>query len=88
MKAILRISRIDAEPFDRTQCIAIPSNNLPCRTLIFNPWRPDETSEHGIQRSLRLFILTTMQKAVELKCKSLAFPAIGNGIVLISLVSY
>jgi hypothetical protein len=80
MKTILKTSSINAKDIDRNRCITKPAGHLPCRTLIFNPWTSDQTSEYEIRESLRQFVSITMQQAAKVGCNTLAYPAIGNSI--------
>lgn len=80
MKMILNTSGINANDIDRSRCITKSAGHLPCRTIIFNPWKPTQTSEDEIRESLQQFVSTTMQQAAKVGCNTLAYPAIGNSI--------
>lgn len=81
MGTIMGASGISEEALDKTYCIIRSAGLLPCKKSIFNPCIVDLSTEHQLQQSARQFVLTVMQKAIQVGCNTIAFPAIGKSVL-------
>ena len=57
--------------------VTATAGQLPCKKIIFVPWTPSFMTTTDLEDSIKMFVATAVQKAQEVGCNTLAFPAIG-----------
>ncbi|CAF4917197.1 unnamed protein product [Rotaria sp. Silwood1] len=78
VESVLTASGIKDIDVDKQRCISLPAGRLSCKSIILNPWAPNVKDAVGLENSIRQFMNTTFQYAVQAQCKTIAFPALAT----------
>jgi O-acetyl-ADP-ribose deacetylase (regulator of RNase III) len=71
------INFTDGTNISAQTCVTASAGMLPCKKIIFVPWTPGFMTTTNLEDSIKMFVATSVQKAEEIGCNTLAFPAIG-----------
>ncbi|CAF1435417.1 unnamed protein product, partial [Adineta steineri] len=69
----------DAHRRDTNGCFKVSGGLLPCKNIIFVPWKASAESLDISEQSIRTFITIALQCAQQHECQTVAFPAVGCG---------
>ncbi|CAF1432607.1 unnamed protein product [Adineta steineri] len=64
---------------DINGCFKASGGLLPCKNIIFVPWKAPAESLDISEQSIRTFIIIALQCAQQHECQTVAFPAVGCG---------
>ncbi len=63
---------------DINGCFVASGGLLPCKNIIFVPWKGPTGSLDMLEQSIRTFVTIALQCAQQHKCKIVSFPAVGE----------
>lgn len=78
MKSIVQTSGLTITETEKKDSIKPTNGRLPCRNIIFHSIEWNYFVTASLEKSIRKFMRTTISRAIEAQCNSIAFPAIGR----------
>jgi hypothetical protein len=63
---------------DINNCFEIPGGLLPCKKILFVPWKGFTASLDALEQSTRNFVMIALQYAQQREYQTVSFPAIGE----------
>ena len=63
---------------NQEQGVIVRTEKLPCKRIIFVPWKPDLLTGLSVENAVQNFVIMAMDLAARERCSKLAFPALGK----------
>lgn len=80
MRSVSKTPGLDLHVYNKNDSVVPTLGQLPCTYIIFHSLDTSYGGNSTVEVSIRKFMKETINRAIEAKCNTIAFPAIGKNI--------